>query len=155
MLRASALRGMPALPCYLCIIRYSSYSSTSSYTVLYCVHYCYGTQESDTDVKGNGSLLTPVEHAEGNRYGRLMTRWSWRSLESTHTQETGDTGDRRHRRKETRWIQVSRKQGVLEDDDDNECGIMTSDVEADHGEGFVCERIMNPIGTAFTEFQPS
>ncbi|ROL50151.1 CUGBP Elav-like family member 2 [Anabarilius grahami] len=54
------------------------------------------SSESDTDVKGNGSLLTPVEHAEGNRYGRLMTRWSWRSLESTHTQETGDTEGRRH-----------------------------------------------------------
>lgn len=45
---------------------------------------------------------------------------------------------------------------VPQDDEDHECGgIMTSDVEADHGEGFVCERIMNPIGTAFTEFQPS
>ncbi|XP_048046245.1 uncharacterized protein LOC125268211 [Megalobrama amblycephala] len=38
------------------------------------------------------------------------------------------------------------------DDEDHECGIMTSDVEVDHAEGFVCERIMKPIGTAFREF---
>lgn len=29
-----------------------------------------------------------------------------------------------------------------DDDDDHECGIMTSDVDTDHGEGFVCERVV-------------
>jgi len=28
-----------------------------------------------------------------------------------------------------------------DDADDHECGIMTSDVDTDHGEGFVCERV--------------
>ncbi|KTF87015.1 hypothetical protein cypCar_00027583 [Cyprinus carpio] len=32
------------------------------------------------------------------------------------------------------------------DDEDRECGIMTDDVDIDHGEGFVCERRVNPIG---------
>ncbi|XP_016416090.1 uncharacterized protein LOC107746395 [Sinocyclocheilus rhinocerous] len=31
------------------------------------------------------------------------------------------------------------------DDEDHECGIMTDDVDTDHGEGFVCERRVNPI----------
>ncbi|RXN03210.1 hypothetical protein ROHU_022881 [Labeo rohita] len=35
------------------------------------------------------------------------------------------------------------------DDEDHDCGIMTADVDTDHGEGFVCERRMNPIGTTF------
>lgn len=52
------------------------------------------------------------------------------------------------------WIWCLIMLVVLQDEDDHECGIMTSDVEADHGEGFVCERIINP-DTAFTEFQPS
>ncbi|XP_058633211.1 uncharacterized protein LOC131541472 [Onychostoma macrolepis] len=33
------------------------------------------------------------------------------------------------------------------DDEDCDCGILTADT--DHGEGFVCERRVNPIGTAF------
>ncbi|KAK7173356.1 hypothetical protein R3I93_003240 [Phoxinus phoxinus] len=31
------------------------------------------------------------------------------------------------------------------DDDDHECGIMTSDVDTDHGEGFVCERVVREL----------
>ncbi|ROL51675.1 Regulator of G-protein signaling 9 [Anabarilius grahami] len=45
-----------------------------------------------------------------------MTRWSWRSLESTHTQETGDTEGRRHigyrtflARGAPRWINIDGK----------------------------------------------
>ncbi|XP_077087376.1 uncharacterized protein LOC143739099 [Siphateles boraxobius] len=32
-----------------------------------------------------------------------------------------------------------------DDDDDHECGIMTSDVDTDHGEGFVCERVVREL----------
>lgn len=34
---------------------------------------------------------------------------------------------------------------VPQDDEDCECGIMASDVDTDHGEGFLCERRGKPI----------
>ncbi|ROL49152.1 hypothetical protein DPX16_16767 [Anabarilius grahami] len=81
---------------------------------------CYGTQESDTDVKGNGSLLTPVEHAEGKQVWKTDD-----TLELEIAGEHSHTGDRRHRRKETRWIQVSRKQGVLECNDEVQVAVIS------------------------------
>ncbi|XP_051978092.1 uncharacterized protein LOC127639844 [Xyrauchen texanus] len=38
------------------------------------------------------------------------------------------------------------------DEDNVRCGIMTSDVDTDQGEGFVCERAANPIVTSFMAY---
>ncbi|ROL51425.1 hypothetical protein DPX16_22521 [Anabarilius grahami] len=46
-----------------------------------------GADEGEVTGDGDGGLVV---------WKTEMTRWSWRSLESTHTQETGDTEGRRH-----------------------------------------------------------
>lgn len=39
------------------------------------------------------------------------------------------------------------------DDEDHECGIMSSDVDADYGEGFVCARRVNLVSSSTTNWE--
>lgn len=40
-----------------------------------------------------------------------------------------------------------------QDDEDHECGIMSSDVDADYGEGFVCARRVNLVSSSTTNWE--